>query len=46
MSKTKMKGKGMIPCNDYILLFSGVDKDTRGKEGIIILSVINLNNLY
>ena len=28
---------GIIPCNDYILLFNGEDEDERGKECVGIL---------
>ena len=35
--ETKKTCKGIIPCNDYVSLFSGWDKDTRGKVvGILI----------
>ena len=37
ISKTEKKGKGIIPCNDYILLFSDLGRDKRGKAGVGIL---------
>ena len=31
------KGKGIIPCNDYIMLFRDFDEDKRGMEDVDIL---------
>lgn len=37
LQETKKKGKGQIQYQDYILVYSGVDRHERAKEGVALL---------
>lgn len=36
LQETKKKGKGQVQYRDYIMIYSGVEKQTRAKEGVAI----------
>ncbi|XP_057667223.1 craniofacial development protein 2-like [Diorhabda carinulata] len=37
LQETRKKGKGQIMLDNYIMIYSGVPKETRAKEGVAIL---------
>lgn len=46
LQETKKKGKGQVQYNDYLVIYSGVEKQTRAKEGVAIaVSVKYQNNI-
>ncbi|XP_030754956.1 craniofacial development protein 2-like [Sitophilus oryzae] len=36
LQETKKKGKGQLQYDDYLVIYSGVEKQTRAKEGVAI----------